>query len=249
MPIHHEVIGSGHPIVLVHGWGLGSQRNWVDTGWVDALAPIRQVVLLDVRGHGRSPKPRSPSAYGYRAMSADVLQVMDELGLATADYFGYSMGAFMGAALLGSHPDRFTSMVLGGIGSETASSAAAAVGIAAALRADDPSSIDDPVGRAYRAFVDLDPNADREALAVAALAMWPDGHPVELAGGRDRLASADLPVLVVNGADDHPYVDTAPAFVDALPRARFEVVPGVDHVTALFDARFRSVVLDFLAGR
>ena len=240
--------GSGPPIVLVHGWGLGSQRNWVDTGWVAALAPVRQVVLLDVRGHGRSSKPRAPEAYGYRAMSADVVAVMDELGLATADYFGYSMGAFMGAALLGSHPERFTSMVLGGIGSETASSAAAAVGIAAALRADDPSSIADPVGRASRAFVDLDPTSDREALAVAALAMWPDGHPVELGGGRDRLAAADVPVLVMNGADDHPYVDTAPPFVAALPRARYEIVPGVDHVTALFSPAFRSVVLDFLGG-
>ena len=66
-------------------------------------------------------------------------------------------------------------MVLGGIGDETEESAAVCHLIAASLRADDPSEIADPVGRAYRRYVDADPTNDREALAVAALQMWPDG--------------------------------------------------------------------------
>ena len=45
MRIHHEVIGDGEPVVLVHGWGTDARRNWVDTGWVDALIPFRKVVL------------------------------------------------------------------------------------------------------------------------------------------------------------------------------------------------------------
>jgi len=146
MYVHHEIHGSGHPIVLVHGWGLDSRRNWIETGWVDALEPLRQVVLLDVRGHGRSDKPLTAGAYGYRAMSDDVLQVMDDLAIDAADLFGYSMGAFIGAVLLGSHPGRFTSMILGGIGDETEISAAASTVIAVALRADDPKSIGDPRG-------------------------------------------------------------------------------------------------------
>src|SRR5436190_3382953 len=135
-------------------------------------------------------------------MGEDVLQVMDELTLETADYLGYSLGAFVGAALLATDAHRFRSMVLGGIGDETDESAAAATTIAAALRADDPTSIIDPLGRAYRAFVDLDPTSDREALAVAALGMWPDGHPLDLGGA--RLGQAEIPVLVVNGSADHP---------------------------------------------
>ena len=116
--------------------------------------------------------------------------------------------------------------------------------IAAALLADDPSAITDPVGRAYRAFVDLDPDADREALAAAALGMWPDGHPLAL-GGR-RLSDVDVPVLVVNGGDDHPYIDTVGPFVDALRHGELVVIPGADHVTALTDPRFREAVLAFL---
>jgi len=241
--ISYEQHGDGRPIVLVHGWGMSSRRCWIDTGWVSALAP-RRVVLLDVRGHGKSDRPLTPGSYTYRAMSADVIQVLDELGIEKADLFGYSMGSFMGAALLGSHADRFTSMVLGGIGDETPESADACEVIAAALRADDPSSIREPLGLAYRAFVDLDPASDREALAVAALDMWPDGHPVEVGG--PGLRDADVPVLIVNGADDHPYVDTAPHLAGALRDATVVTIPDTDHLTALTDARFRAAVLEFL---
>jgi pimeloyl-ACP methyl ester carboxylesterase len=244
--IHHEQHGDGHPIVLVHGWGLDARRNWMDTGWVDALVPHRRVVLLDVRGHGRSDKPHTPGSYTYRAMTADVLQVMDELGIDTADLLGYSMGSFIGVALLGTgSARRFTSMILGGIGDETESSAAAATTIATALRAADPTTIDDPIGRAYRAFVDLDPTTDLEALAVAALDMWPDGHPLELGGA--ALRDADLPVLIVNGADDRPYVDSAHRLVSALRRATEVIVPDADHLTTAMDRRFRDAALDFLS--
>ena len=233
--------------MLVHGWGLDSERTWVDTGWVDALLPLRRVVLLDVRGHGRSAKPLVAEAYRYGAMAEDVVQVLDELGLERVDYLGYSLGAFVGAALLGSpsHAARFRSMVLGGIGDETPESSAACAAIAAALRAEDPSSIADPLGRAYRAFVDLDPANDREALAVAALGMWPDGHPLELGG--KGLGLADLPVLIVNGSEDRPYVDTVGPFVDALRRPRLVVIPGTDHLTTVTDPRFRAAVLEFLS--
>ena len=245
MRIHHEVHGSGDPVVLVHGWGTDARRNWVDTGWVDALAPSRRVVLLDVRGHGRSEKPRAAGSYRYRAMSEDVLQVMDELGLATVDYVGYSMGSFMGVALLGSHPHRFRSMVLGGIGEETSESAAVCVVVAAALRASDVAEIRDPVGRAYRAYVDALPGNDREALARSALEMWPDGHPLVLGG--PALAEVDVPVLIVNGADDHPYVDTAPRLARALRRAELRTLPGADHVTAVSHPELLASAIDFLS--
>jgi pimeloyl-ACP methyl ester carboxylesterase len=242
--IHYEQFGAGHPIVLVHGWGIGARRNWVDTGWVASLGSIRRVITLDCRGHGRSAKPRTQASYGYRAMSTDVLHVMDELGIARADLFGYSMGAFMAVSLLGSDHDRFTSVVMGGIGDETDETEAVRFVIAAALRADDPDAVADPVGRAYRAFVDADPTSDREALALAALQMWPEGHPLELGG--PGLRTADVPVLIVNGANDHPYVDTAHTLAAALPKAEIVTIPDADHLSAVTHPRLREVVLDFL---
>ena len=54
VPIHYEVFGEGRPIILVHGFTASLLLNWVATGWVDELTPIRQVVGLDARGHGLS---------------------------------------------------------------------------------------------------------------------------------------------------------------------------------------------------
>ncbi len=242
--IHYEVLGEGHPLVLVHGWGADSRRNWVDLGWVEVLAPVRRLILMDSRGHGRSEPAASVSDYGYAAMGDDVLQVLDELRIDRADLFGYSMGAFIGVALLGHHADRFSSMVLGGIGDETEESAARCELIAASLRAEDAAAIDDPVGRAYRRYVDADPSNDREALAMAALGMWPDGYPLALGG--EGLADVDIPVLLVDGADDHPYVDTVERLAAAIPGAELEVVAGTDHHTIVGDPRFKARVVQFL---
>ena len=99
--IRYRLYGSGYPLVLVHGWGADTLSNWVETGWIAALAPLRQIIALDVRGHGDSDKPQAGDVYSYAALSRDVLAVMDALGIERADYLGYSMGAFMGAWLLG----------------------------------------------------------------------------------------------------------------------------------------------------
>ena len=241
--------GEGHPIVLVHGWGSDLNASWVATGWVDALQRERQVIALDVRGHGESDRPLQQSLYSYSAMARDVLSLMDTFGISRADFMGYSMGAFMGAHLLGHHSERFDAMVLGGIGNETEESVAIVDLIAEALRADGVSEITNPIGIAYRRFVDRDSRNDpegREALALAALQMWPEGFPIELGG--PGIGNVDNPVLIVNGAADFPYVDTHQDLVSAIPGARLVTIPGQDHLGTVTDPLFKDEVLAFLEG-
>ena len=245
--IHYQSFGAGRPIVLVHGWGSDLEQNWLQPGWIEALSAIRRVVALDVRGHGRSDKPHLRVAYGYRAMSRDVLAVMDALGTPRADLLGYSMGSFMGVCLLGDAAQRFGAMVLGGIGDETPESAAAGEGIAAALRARRESPPAGSFARAVRAYVESNPrNDDLEALALSALEMWPDGADVIALGG-PRLAPNRTPVLVVNGAADLPYVLSDERLVAAIPGARLERIPGCDHRSAVTDPRFQATAVAFLS--
>lgn len=248
LEIHYGVAGSGPPMVLVHGWGSDARGNWVETGWVDTLAPLRRVIALDVRGHGASAKPVASERYSYSAMARDVLNLLDALGIERADFLGYSMGAFMGAWLLGHHPERFRTMVLGGVGAETQASIAAMHPIAAALRAPAAVDVTDPIGRAVRAFVDANPRIDatgREALALSALRMWPEGDALALAG--PTLGSVQVPVLAVVGSEDVPYAGTVGPFVDAIPRGRLCALPGADHLSAVPMAAFKDAVLEFLA--
>lgn len=243
--IHFECFGAGKPLVLVHGWGAELNRNWIETGWVDALKDKRRLIAIDVRGHGQSDKPHDADSYSYEAMSHDVLAVMDHLRIEKADLMGYSMGSYMGAWLLGHHADRFTSMILGGIGDETEESKSACTLIAEVLREPDPAKITNPTGRLYRAYVDANPyNTDREALAVSALKMWPEGYPATIGG--EGLSRTTIPVLIVNGTNDHPYIDTMGAIVSAIPGSKVVRLEGKDHLGAVTDPQFKQVVIEFL---
>jgi pimeloyl-ACP methyl ester carboxylesterase len=245
LTISFRRFGSGRPLVLVHGWGADLRTNWVDTGWIETLAPYRSLIAIDVRGHGRSSKPHFPELYSYAAMSRDVLAVMDALEIEACDFMGYSMGAFMGAWLLGHHACRFTSMVLGGIGDETEKSAAQGAVIAQILR-DAAGSASSTGARQVQAFVETIPDNDPEALACSAEQMWPEGHPIQLAG--TGLSKARLPVLIVNGSNDHPYVDSADAFAEALPSGTHLIIPGTDHLTTVSSQRFQEAVVGFLSN-
>ncbi len=245
--IYYERFGAGPPMILVHGWGADTESNWVDTGWIEVLKKYRSIISIDVRGHGQSDKPHAIDPYSYAAMSRDVLVVMDTLKIDKADFMGYSMGSFMGAYLLGHHPDRFTSMILGGIGDETELSAAQGSVIAQALRAQDESSIEDPAARRIRTYVERDPNADLESLAFSAARMWPEGYPLKIAGS--NIADARFPVLIVNGEKDYPYVDTADRLAEALPNGRHLRIPGTDHLSTVTDDRFKEAVIDFLTSQ
>ena len=118
--------------------------------------------------------------------------------------------------------------------------------IAAALRAPDPDAITNPIGRAARAYASANPDNDLEALALSALQMWPEGFPLELGG--PALADVDVPVLVVNGADDQPYVRSDERLVKEIPGARLARIAGADHGTALTYPRFRELALEFLSA-
>lgn len=245
LQIYYRRFGTGSPLILVHGWGADHRSNWLATGWIDALQPHRTLIAIDVRGHGRSDKPYAIAPYRYQALSQDVLAVLDAHQIKRCDFLGYSMGAFMGAYLLGHHPHRFSSMVLGGIGDETDYSAAQGSAIAAALRDTKPSEKQTAASR-VRDFVATNPTNDPEALAYSAEAMWPQGYPLELAG--PNINAAQFPVLIVNGENDHPYVDSADRLAAALPMARHVRLPDADHLSAVTAEGFKTAVIEFLSA-
>jgi pimeloyl-ACP methyl ester carboxylesterase len=62
-------------------------------GYVEALRPDYQLILVDARGHGASDKPHEPAAYALSLRVSDIVAVLDALHLSTAHFWGYSMGA------------------------------------------------------------------------------------------------------------------------------------------------------------
>ncbi len=236
--IHYEVFGEGKPIVLVHGFAASLEVNWVNTGWIEALTPIRQVVALDCRGHGLSGKPYDPQAYAGDQMAEDVTRLMDHLEIDNADLFGYSMGAAISLRLLLRHPDRFTSVVLGGIGNVLARRAAGRPNVAEALLAEDSSTITDPIARGFRVVAEANKN-DLKALAAYMGAPRTAMDPADL--GR-----VSLPVLIVLGQGD-VLVGSPDDLAAAISGARLVKIPDRDHLTVVPDRRFKEAVVGFLA--
>ena len=103
--IHYELDGSGPPLVLLHG-GYTSSELWRIDGYIDGLRDDHQLVLIDLRGHGRSEKPHDPNAYRFSRLATDVVAVLDEVGLSSAAVCGFSLGANTALRMAACYPDR-----------------------------------------------------------------------------------------------------------------------------------------------
>ena len=88
MTLHVERQGTGRPLLLVHGLG-GSTRSW-DT-IAPALAGVRELVVIDLPGHGRSPAIPGPQTIA--AFADAVAAFLREQGLDRVDLVGSSVGA------------------------------------------------------------------------------------------------------------------------------------------------------------
>jgi len=111
--IHYEVQGSGRPLVLQHGF-TDSLEAWQEYGYLAALRPKFRVILVDARGHGGSGKPHGAEAYALERRVADVTSVLDAAGIEKADFWGYSMGGWIGFGMAKYAPHRVNRLVIGG---------------------------------------------------------------------------------------------------------------------------------------
>jgi pimeloyl-ACP methyl ester carboxylesterase len=237
LELTYDVEGEGPAVLLHHGFAADVDANWVRPGIVAALvATGRRVVAIDARGHGRSAKPHEPDAYRGPVMARDVSALLDHLGIEEVDVVGYSMGGLVTSLLLADEP-RLRSAVLGGVGARLilrTGPPMPAAEIAAALEAEDPSTITSPVPRAFRAFADST-GADRFALAAIQRAGLPPAPD---------LSEVRVPVLVIAG-DRDDLVGNPSVLAAAIPGARSVVVSG-DHLSAVYDPRFAAEVVAFL---
>ena len=110
--IRYVDMGSGPAVVLVHGFTGDIERSWINTGVLENLSTDHRVLALDLRGHGHSGKPHDPRAYD--EIGLDVIRLLDHTGVKRAHVVGYSLGGIIIAKLLTTHPERFTSALIGG---------------------------------------------------------------------------------------------------------------------------------------
>jgi pimeloyl-ACP methyl ester carboxylesterase len=257
--IAYRVSGEGQPVVLVHGYTVTSTVNFathysddgsgrlaeadgptVESALVDAGC---EVTMLDLRGHGRSDRPNDAGRYSMQRFADDVRALVSHVGIGQAALVGYSFGASISCHLLA---DSWVSRAaLCGMPSDN-------------VEGEDPEFYTDrsilaecflhdrwddhPDYKVMREFARLDASGpDFTALGlVAAHALRP--IPVAI------LASASLPVLVLNGgadtgaANDHD-------LSRFIPGARRVVAGTGHHGNAPSDPKFQAEIVRFVRER
>src|SRR5579884_2063479 len=108
--LYYQARGAGPPALFVHGFSL-DHTTWLRQ--LDALAPLRRCVAVDLRGHGRSGIGTDPAGAANHHLD-DLLAIVEALGGA-ADLVGHSMGAHLARSLAVAHPNAVRSLVLIGV--------------------------------------------------------------------------------------------------------------------------------------
>lgn len=99
--------GSGHPVLLLHGVGCGADD------WIGPAAYFQEkfrIVRTDARGHGRSSSPAGE--WRLADFIADLVQILDRLGIEKAHVAGFSLGGLLAQDLALAHPDRVAKIAI-----------------------------------------------------------------------------------------------------------------------------------------
>lgn len=224
------------PVVLVHGWGGSFEATWQRSGVAELLRDEgREVIGVDLLGHGSAPKPHDPAAYD--DLGGRVLEAID--GAAPAgqvDAVGFSLGVMTLLRLAIDHPTRVRRLVLAGVGRNV-------------LEPDEESG-----ARIAAAVEGSGPDDDTPARVFAQYAHQPGNDPAALAAIMRRprrpldpvaLQRITCPTLVVIG-DADPAGPGEP-LVAALPAARLKVLRRTDHFATPESFDFIDAMLRFLA--
>jgi len=106
--LNYLQFGGGNNLVLIHG--LGANLSFWYFGAARLLARTRNLLMYDLRGHGRSSMPRQ--GYDLQQMVRDLIALLDYLDIERADVAGHSFGGRVAMMLAAQHPERVRNLVV-----------------------------------------------------------------------------------------------------------------------------------------
>ena len=249
--LHYEEYGHGTPLILIHGLGSSSQ-DWELQ--VPVLARHYRLIVVDVRGHGRSDKPRE--RYSIPGFSADIVALIEHLNLGPAHYVGLSMGGMIGFQLAVDQPQLLKSLCIVNSAPEVKLRSAndywqwfkrwslmRVLSLATIGKALGGKLFPKPEQADLRQKMSerWAKNDKRAYLAsFDAIVGW---------GVQERLSRVTCPTLIVTADRDYTPVALKETYVKLLPNARLVVIADSRHATPLDQPeRFNQTLLEFLAA-
>ena len=230
---------AGPAVVLVHGY-TDSARDWLPM--LPYLSKQFRLILVDLRGHGRSDKPECCYTRFYFAY--DIKLLLDALAVPKADIVGHSLGSIVAQTFAEDWPERTRRVVLiSSTGGQPAGEPKKPpqVDFAAQIRnLKEPIEADSPFMIAWwDSPTPVDPDFIRRERADAAgipLRVWIAVLDQGLSGGtspadlKNSLPRLKAPALLIWGSKD-PIMEepVRKTLRDALPSAQVKVFDGLGH--------------------
>jgi 3-oxoadipate enol-lactonase len=246
--LHHAIDGPADAPVLLLGGSLGTTLEM----WEPQVHPLSQswrIVRFDHRGHGASPAPTGP--YTIAELGADVLALMDRLGIERAAYAGLSIGGMVGQWLAVSAPERLSALVVLCSAAHLPPPEPWRQRAAAVRAAGSPEVVADAV--IARWFTPSWAQAHLGQVAryrgmIAATSAEGYAACCEAIAGLDvraGLPGVRVPTLVIGGAQDPAIpVEHSAAIAAAIPGARFEVLDPAAHLASVERAEDVTRLID-----
>jgi 3-oxoadipate enol-lactonase len=249
--IRYDIQGDGPWLVLANSLATDFTL-WDDN--MAALTPHFRVLRFDTRGHGGSSAPEGP--YDFAMLTADVLGLLEALGVERAHFCGISMGGMIAQHVALAAPARIDKLVLVSTTSGYPSSSRAMWaeridgvrrnGIDSVV----PATLERWFTAPYReAHPEVMARIGKLIRATPPAGYIGSGQAISTLNITERLSELRCPTLVVTGAED---VGTPPVMgrriAERIPGARFELIPGASHLCNIEQAAaFNRLLTDFLA--
>jgi pimeloyl-ACP methyl ester carboxylesterase len=248
LDMYYEIHGDGSPLILLHG-AMGTIDSCF-ANLLPVLAATRQVVAIELQGHGHTADVDRPLSY--QQMAADTAVVMEALGIETADLVGYSLGGAVALELAMQHPGRVRRLVFAGGTSYRPD------GLYPEALAEPESGADDLTGSVWhQAYLRVAPDPSAWPVLVAknneldrTFAGWTD----------EDIKAITTPALLIIGDSDIVRPEhTMKMFrllgggvigdMAGLPASQLAVLPGTSHIGLLDRVDWlQSMILEFLGS-
>jgi pimeloyl-ACP methyl ester carboxylesterase len=231
-------------LLLVHGF-TGAKEDF--TPWLDQLAELGwHAVALDLRGHGASSKPARESAYSFELLADDVLGLTDALGWDRFVLLGHSMGGMIAQFVACSATALLAGLILmdtahgpldnldpGLVDAAVSIVRSQGIGALADIVAERQGPLATPAHRRlvadqpdYAEFGDRKLRATSPGLYAAMAPVFP--RAADRLEGLRQLPGT-LPVLVIVGEQDQPFLAPSERMAAAIGHASLAVIPDAGH--------------------
>ena len=258
--LSYETTGSGSPIVFVHEFAATLQ-SWEPQ--VRHFSRQHQVITFNARGYPPSTVPPLVSSYSQDRAVADILTVMDHLGIARAHIVGLSMGGFATLHFGLQHPERALSLCVAGCGY------GAELNQRDQFREEAEASASLLLTKGMQAFVDTyahgptrvpfensDPRGFAEFKEQFAAHSALGSANTQLGVQRERpslynlsgpLSTLTVPTLILNGDEDWPCLKPGMMLKEIIPSAALAIIPNCGHTMNLeATGEFNRIVEGFI---